>query len=56
MSGFKVGDSVCCKSGVEEYGQITKITGGAATVAVWCSDRGENVSRSVSLSRLSHDS
>lgn len=55
MSGFKVGDRVCFKSGVEQYGKITRLSGGRADVKVWDSERGEYETHSVTASKLSHD-
>lgn len=52
---FKVGDRVCFKSGIEQYGKITRIMGSRADVKVWDSDRGEYETHSVALNRLSHD-
>jgi hypothetical protein len=37
-----LGDTVCFKRGVEQYGRITAIRGGYLTLAVYDSDTGEN--------------
>ena len=56
MTAIKVNDRVTFKAnGTEEYGQVTHIDGGQATIKVWDSQVGEYYKTFQPVSRCSKD-
>jgi hypothetical protein len=55
MNGFKVGDSVCWKSGIERYGKIVYFKNGMAHIDEWDSEIGDYVEHAVHPAKLTHD-